>query len=451
MAHEFSFLTRVLMCSKCGAPLQTGFAGGSVACEYCGAVNLVTPRAEEPVEPLAAKVDMDEEARLDLLRRQDRIQTETPGDVKQLLSEGELAPWKEGEAFAMWRTTCRELGAGGGYRSAELLYHLTIILAGHFSRMNDNLRQRALFESALEVLTLPRHRQLIRGSLARNAALEGELDAAEKWLEPCNPRSEDLESDSSYRVSRAEIHTMREDWNAVLDVLGRSPTDVPIASTMDAKAMVQRANALEHLGDVDEAAEQLALYMETTGAAGVKALRAVSSVYEKAGVTVCGEAMKAAGVLYSLKKGSVALKSANPGGCFGRVFVDIGALIILVAVVLTFAGKGERGSLIPIALLGIVFLSIGLKHIRDGKRAMRLHSRGTVTAGTVTGIEPTGLKVNGTPLYHVDIEVVHPRRKPYTVRIGKEIPDDEMDRYRVGATLSLKVDPKDHKHTAVLD
>ncbi len=132
-----------------------GIYRGEVTCGYCGTVNVFSPRKEEPVEPVAAISDITEEERMTLLNRQDGTQPEIPPAVGQLLSGGRLAPWKEGEALSMWRITCGELAGGSDFSSAELLYFLTIILSNHYSEKSDSLRQRALFESALEVLTLP--------------------------------------------------------------------------------------------------------------------------------------------------------------------------------------------------------------------------------------------------------------------------------------------------------
>ncbi|HPF33742.1 MAG TPA: hypothetical protein PK907_12070, partial [Candidatus Sabulitectum sp.] len=147
MDKDFDFQARVLMCRNCGAPLRTGYTGGSVNCSYCDTVNVFTPRREEHVEPLAAAREIAEEERMELLRRQDGTQPDIPAGIGQLLSGGRLAPWKETEALSMWRTTCGELASGSDISSAELLYFLTIILSNHYSETNDCLRQRALYES----------------------------------------------------------------------------------------------------------------------------------------------------------------------------------------------------------------------------------------------------------------------------------------------------------------
>ena len=156
MKERFDFHRRVLMCENCGAPLETGFAGGR---------------------------DMD-------------------------------------EALSLWRSTCRELSSSEDYAGGELLYHLTVILSDHFSGIEVHMKERALYESALDVLTLPRDRQIMRGLLARKAARAGYKEAARKWLAPCDPRSLDLETDSTYRVSvkRAIPDGEKEEWRSGADV-----------------------------------------------------------------------------------------------------------------------------------------------------------------------------------------------------------------------------------------
>ena len=456
MDHQFSFEVRVLMCSNCGAPLQTGFAGGTVACSYCGTVNVFTPRREEPVEPMAAAREIDEEQRMALLRRQDGIQPEVPAGIKQLLSGGVLAPWKEGEALAMWKTTCGELGAGSDFSSAELLYFLTIILSNHFSGKEAGLKQRALYESALEVLTLPRHRQLIRGMLSRRAALEGEIEAAEKWLEPCNPHSEDLESDSSYRVSKAEILTVREDWNGVLDLLGRKIDEIPITAALDGKAIVQRANALERTGQTKAAAEQLSIFITANSSQGRHALEMIAEVYESAGIQVCSESMKIALNMSSRQAGISLAGVENPGGCFGQIFALTGIFLLVLSVVLyrVIGSLHEGASIAPgifVGVIGVVFLAIGLRHMRAGTRAKRIYTGGVEARAVLKAVTATGWKVNKIPQYAMQLVVNMSGEEPYTVTVKKTIPDGMLEMFHVGAELDVKVDPKDKSHVVVQD
>lgn len=67
MQGQFDFEARVLMCSNCGAPVETCFAGGTVRCDYCGTTNIFEARREAPVEPRDATREMSENERLELL------------------------------------------------------------------------------------------------------------------------------------------------------------------------------------------------------------------------------------------------------------------------------------------------------------------------------------------------------------------------------------------------
>lgn len=453
---DFSFDVRVLMCRNCGAPLQTGFTGGEVVCSYCGTTNVFTPRKEEPVEPSSESQMLSEEERIALLKRQDGKQPEIPAVIRQLLVDGVLAPWKEAEALAMWKTTCGELGSGSDFSSAELLYFLTIILSNFYSEKKDILRQRGLYESALEVLTLPRHRQLIRGMLSRNAALAGEVEAAEKWLEPCNPRSADLETDSSYRVSRAEIHTVRENWNGVLEILGRGIDEVPVTAALDAKAVVQRANALERTGHREEAAEQLSLFLGVNGAQGRQALKMITSVYSDAGIDICPESIAMAESSSSRTAGLALSQVENPGGCFGQIFAGSGVFLLLFGVVLQIiihkqTGNYQLGAAIAMGLTGLIFLATGLRHIRAGKKVLRITTSGIPARGRIETIAPTGWKINKIPQYSLRVQVSLPGEDPYTVVTKRTIPDGQVERYNPGTGVDLKVDPENRNHVTVLD
>ena len=142
-----------------------------------------------------------------------------------------------------------------------------MVLANHFSDTSDLLRQRAMFESALDVCMLPRHKQIMRGYLTRCAARQGDLAAAEQWLLPCDRQSDDLETDSAYRFSRAFIDTARGNFNGVLHVLGSGPKDVPLMDAVDAVCAVLRANAWERVGSYKPQSAQLTEQMQT-GRAG---------------------------------------------------------------------------------------------------------------------------------------------------------------------------------------
>lgn len=451
MERQFDFEARVLMCGNCGAPLETGFAGGTVKCDYCGTTNVFEARREAPVEPRDAAREMNEDERLELLRRQDGSPPEIPSELNPLMENGALAAWKVDEALSLWKSTCRQLASGSDYAASERLYYLTVLLSNHFSEQDDALRERAMYESALDVMTLPRHRQILRGMLARKAARSGNTKAARKWLEPCNPRSHDLESDSAYRVSMAEILTVEEDWKGVLEVLGEDTEQVPVTSLLDGKAIVQRANALEHLDRIDEAAAQLQLFMQANGASGRRALRSIAEVNSDAGTEVCPRSLEKAESDYVRQSGESRSRTQNPGGCFGQIFTVLGVAMVLLAILLPVLIDGATlaAGLGP-GIAGVVFLVIGITHVRKGRRVRRLHSEGVETRGRLEALKPTGWKINGVPQYQLII-AVEGGEGDYRTTVKMVIPPGEKARYSPGSSLELLVDPKDPQHVTVVD
>ncbi|MBD3279072.1 MAG: hypothetical protein GF388_12295 [Candidatus Aegiribacteria sp.] len=454
MKDSFSFDVRVLMCRNCGAPLKTGFAGGNVKCGYCDTVNRIVARKEAPVEPMAAAREIFEEDRLRMLRNQDGLQPEVPQALKPLLSDGSLAEWKVNEALALWRSTCSELASSNDYAMAELLLYLTYYLANHFSGDEDDLRERAMYESALEVFTLPRHRQIMRGCLARQAALAGDVDDAEKWLAPCNPRSEDLESDTAYRVSKAEILTVRQDYSGVLDILGEDLDTVPIHSVLDGKAIVQRANALEKTGRKEEGARQLLAYMLANGSSGQDAIQSIKGVYRETGVKVCEDSLTAAEEMFSRESGIAASRMDNPMGCFGQIFAIVGVLLIILGVVLYNVLPDQRGGvivalLVP-AVVGVVFVFIGTGHILKARRTLRLHTRGIQGRAVVRSMEYTGMKINDVPQYRLEVEVEAEGLNPYTSEVKVLCRESEKQKYSTGSKIAVRIDPDDPHHLSVV-
>ena len=71
----------------------------------------------------------------------------------------------------------------------------------------DERQERALLESAVELLPDARHRQILRCRLAHWAVLVGDHVAATEWLRPRNPRAADLRMDSSFRLASAALAT----------------------------------------------------------------------------------------------------------------------------------------------------------------------------------------------------------------------------------------------------
>lgn len=449
MKTAFSYNLRVLACHNCGAPLETSLDGGTLKCTYCDTENTLVSRNDEPVEPVAVTTPVDENQRLVMLMQQDGTPMIPPASIQGLLQGGVIAAWKVPEAISVWQSTRRELESSANYEAAERLLFLTIMLANYYSEQNNPLQQRAMFESALEVFTIPRHRQMMRGYLARYAALQSDLEAAERWLGPCNPRSMDLQADSAYRITRATIDTARSDWNAVLGTLGAELGQVPIMDAMDAIAVLLRANALEQLGGGDAASSQIARYLATGGASGRAALSKVSAAYARSGWQLCPASFALANASYAQKAGKVA--AARAGGGIGWPFLIIGTLMFLGTLVFVGLALTTAPQLMPalpgvgggVGITGFVFMILGLAFVLSGRKAHRLRTTGVEASGQVVGLEPTNVRVNGVPQYRVTLNVQMPQRAPYQAATKVLLNPMTAMQLVPGAVVPLRVDPND--------
>lgn len=449
MKTIFSHDVRVVMCKNCGAPIEVSTAGGSAPCSYCGAQMQLIQRKDEPVEPAAAAQQMSEAQRLVMLQQQDGKPMVPPASIQSLLQGGQLPAWKVQEAVAVWQATRQELESSSNYDAAERLLFLTMILSNHFSEQESRLHQRAMYESALEVFTLPRHRQMMRCYLARNAALEGDLQAAEQWIAPCNPRSEDLQSDSAYRVTRATIDTARRDFNAVINVLGREFHSVPIMDAMDAMAVVLRASAWEQLGHVDVASQQISQYMGEGGASGRTTLQRVIGNFAKQNWNLCQGSFQTANAAYSQEAGKVAASRASGG--IGLPFLVLGLLmtigtIIFVVAALTVVPEMVMG--IPgvgggVGLTGIIFTIVGYFAFRASRQALRLRMHGLQATGQIVSVEGTGTRINNVPQMRVTVLVQLPNQAPYQAATKMLLHPHMASQLAPGSAVSLRVDPDD--------
>ncbi len=104
-----------------------------------------------------------------------------------------------------------------------------------------------------------------------------------------------------------------------------------------------------------------------------------------------------------------------------------------------------------VGVMGIVFLATGVHHIRAGKKAIRLHTKGLEASGVLRNVSFTGIRVNKVPQYSMDMEVTLPGEEPYAVTLKKTITDSDKDRYHTGAEFVVKVDPEDKSRVTLLD
>lgn len=417
----FSYSIRALICDQCGAPLLGTLAGGHVPCRYCGATNVLRVRDDRALADPSRPRAVNEQERLARLRMQDGRPLLPPPSLAALLPGGQLPPWKVDEAQAVWRATKRETAATSSPDAAERLLFLTMILSNHFAEQNDMARLRAMYESALDVFTLPRHRQMMRGYLARNAVREGDVDAAEAWMAPCDPGSDDLQTDSAYRASYALIATARRNYPAVIQLLGQTPADVPILDAMDGLCAILRANAWEKQGHAQAASQQLQAVMAAIGPGGRDAMEKFAGLYPS--LQLCAGSLHAAQSAHTVAAAKVA-STQTMGGIHVIFFpigilMGVGAAICLVVVIIGLVadlGMGVvagAGTALPtLAIMAAVFGGIGYVGRKAAKRAEHLRINGVSAQARVLGASPTGLSVNNVPQMALQLVIDVPGRGP---------------------------------------
>lgn len=475
--HLFSHSVRVLLCVSCGGPLELDLAADQSACSYCGAVNVLAARDDSPMVAGPAAVPVDEAQRMQRLRMQVGKPLLPPPALEALVPGGRIDPWKVQEVFAVWQSTREETRNTRSYDAAERLVYLTMVLANHHSQHQDPLRQRAMFESALAVFTLPRHRQVMRGFLSRAAAREGDLEAAEAWLAPCDTRSDDLHTDTAYRISRAYVDTRRKAWTAVHDVLGAGAADVPVADHSEPLAVLLRANAWEQRGDLARATELLREAMKR-GVAVRTSLESILAVHADWGL--CRQTFQRAEAAHTAQ----AAKSAGgPLGGVGGIFFWIGVLLLIVSVIcivlMALFGVGAAvagvipalirlrpamsvsiasfagicGTLAFVCLMilpttlpmGGIFTAIGYAFRKSAKRAERLRLHGIRGTAQVLGLRPTGMSVNDVPQMELTLRVQLPDTDPFETKTSMLLPPHLAGQFAPGVTVAVRADPDNHR------
>ncbi|MBI4953261.1 MAG: hypothetical protein HY908_14610 [Myxococcales bacterium] len=432
---SFSPRERYAPCEACGAVVSLPVQGGQAQCGRCRAVVAVPPRPETSVTRSAPTL---EQSRRGTLRAQDGRPLLPPAGLEALVSGSDIAGHKLEEARLIWNGTRRQLASQpADVAAAERLVWLTMILSNTLTKSGDFASQRALFEAALEVLMLPRHRQTMRGYLARIAARHEDFDGAEAWLAGCDPGSEDLQSDSSYRISRAMIDTGRRRPQAVLEVLGGTFEEVPIMDAMDATATVLRANGWEKLGHPDRAQQVLSQFMN--------ARRGTATVIESIvgamppGWQVCAQSI--AGARQVVRQETGARAAAGGGGAIiGYIVLVTGCIPLFVLAGLAASGMFQV-QLLFMLIFPVVFGGMGLRMILAARRAREIATHGIQGRGRVVNVSMTGTRINHVPVMRIDVQIEVPGHPP-TVAATKRLMPQHVAGSLMGRELGVIWHPK---------
>lgn len=437
MNTSFSYRLRVLACDGCGAAVELPHGGGHGRCHRCGSP-MAAPIRPETAVPRSPP--MQDQVRMTHLRQQDGRPVMRPPGLEALVSPaGEIDAWKLGEARQIWGATRAHLRSQpSDLAAAERLVFLTMALSNTMAGSGDDLGLRALYEGALEVLALPRHRQLMRGYLARNATRLGDVESAQAWLAGCDPGSDDLQTDSVYRITHAYISTAMNDPQSVLRVLGGSEADVPIHDAMDPIAVVLRANAWERMGNVEAARGLLARFMTSQGGLGA-AVESVAKVMP-AHWQVCAQALQGA----RMEHRRHVARRAGSGAWAGWVLLASGLALAVVVVSGAISDPPDArelstGPVIVVLLFAVLLPAglglLGLRMIQGAKRQKIIAESGLQGQARVLALDRTGTEINDVPVMRIDVEVRVAGRPPFrastkklmqpheaSMLIGREVP-----------------------------
>ncbi len=464
----FTTQVRVLFCENCGGPLESAVQGGAVPCSFCKATNAVRPRLDR-FQAMSAQA-ISEPERLGRLRMQDGVPLRPPPSLASLVAGNGIPDHKLTEAFDVFQATRKEVKTTNSPDASERLYFLSVMVAGTLALKGDFTRVRALLETALDVVVLQRHQNCLRAMLARNAVREGDVVSAEQWLSGCDPRSDDLPSDSDYRVARGLLDTARGDFQSVLAMLGRTNAEVPIADSLDEAAAVVRANALEKLGDVPGAISVLKDRMARSSAFGRQALETFARVYPSLGL--CAVSLPQAMAQHT--QVAVQGASARAGGNTGMILIVVGvlsALFTLVIAAVTMipmaaipfgvgAGTGSEGgilaglavggtelfvcfiigvtTILPLGFVGF----LGYRLMARGREAAWLRQHGISATAQVRSLQSTGTRINHVPLMRVTVSYQTPQG-PRESSTDMLMPMHLQVQLVPGATVPIRIHPQD--------
>ena len=148
----------------------------------------------------------------------------------------------------------------------------------------------------------------------------------------------------------------------------------------------------------------------------------------------------------------------------GLVFIGLCVLMVigtaLPALALMggdgFGGFGDSGVVAAVPALvftllplGVVFLVLWSVFARVlGPDASKVRG-GLPSSATVRGSQRTSMRVNGQPVFKVDLDVAVPGRGSVPVSVRRVVPPEHLAAVAVGTTLPAVVDPRDPRRVAI--
>ncbi len=263
-SNAYTTQLRALMCPTCGAPVTMSPQGGTYQCGYCRAVGSVGARNDAP-QQRPPPSPAEEQARIAKLRFQYEQGPQAspyttfsaPTDVTHLAKLRPPHSW--GPWFEAWKYAVALLAQDPSAHNQKRVAWLAQLTTTGILDLStsDPVRARAIRETALELLSDPGHKHLIRCALSRAACLQSDLPSAEQWLAACDPYPGNITLDTDYRLSASYLHVAHGRAGAILETLGNQPGAVPIDYGRDMLAGLLRVHACEELGYPQAADGQL--------------------------------------------------------------------------------------------------------------------------------------------------------------------------------------------------
>lgn len=246
----FEVELRLLMCEWCGAAIKASPEGGVFSCDYCQAKLVLEARTTA-----VNSSGMPETERLELLARQvDQDHTRGVTGFSHLIRDGLHDPDRIDEGITEWNRARADFLKTSAQAAADRFFIFSKVVA---DQLADLERKRAVLETAADLLPNAADCHVMCARLSRAASNAGELDAAERWLERCDPRSTSIEADTEYRISHARLQLARANFLGVFQCLGLRDGLVPIHSRGRMIAAIYRAEAYERLSDLPSAVSEL--------------------------------------------------------------------------------------------------------------------------------------------------------------------------------------------------
>lgn len=441
-AYRNAISARAYLCPRCFAPAFGPVPGGPAVCGRCQApvnlreresvfASLLPPPGANPHDP----------GRMMNLRAQDGRPRVPSPSLQGLLGGTAIMPGRQDEALRIWQSM-RERGEAGDVTVSEDLATLTMLLCQYETNRDNIAFVKALTESALDAVVLPRHRQEQLGRLCRFALAEGNVPLGQAFFSVMNPCAAELEADTEYRMSAAVLAISERDPGRALQWLGPQKDAVPIADSVDAMASVFRAHAYEMTGNV-QAAAQILRELPTP-----EILPLVQSRFPRLGL--CASSGTAYTQTATQEGASRAASQASNVGClFGAIFMMVGFIMlavgsgIFISTGFDLEAPGAVGELVP-AGLGSVFFTIGLVSMlrarTAAKRAAWIRTHGIALTGRIARADPTGTRINNQPVLRFVVQVQGPQG-PYEASF-KRLMNMMQAASMIGQTVRVRADPR---------